>query len=57
MKVEVVYGMTGCIQGFRPKPLWHLVLSQQRSYHINVTPRFKGQTRVRLICAPKNTNI
>jgi hypothetical protein len=35
MKIESIYGISGRIYGFRPKPFWCLLFSQHCACHIN----------------------
>jgi hypothetical protein len=35
IQVEPVYGVTGCVHSFRPKPLGRLGLSKHRSCHVD----------------------
>jgi hypothetical protein len=35
VQIEPVYGMAGCVHNFRPKPLRCLLLSKNRSRHVD----------------------
>jgi hypothetical protein len=50
LKIEVVYGMSSCIHGFRPKPLWCLVFSKHHPCHVDERPILSPYYTILLWC-------